>query len=427
MKTVLEYYEIYPKVVPSHAVSEVTIRPLGRHVEFAEGETYTVIVTPMDENCLGVPGEEYPAVSTRAENGVLRFSIPFGEEQQYALTLSAGEKKEFAELRVYAADEDLYALTPFRGDMHCHTCRSDGIESPEIVAANYRKAGFDFLSITDHRQYAPSLEAIEAYKDVPIDLKLFPGEEVHPPENNSHIIHFGGDYSINEIFLKEPERYRREVNEIARGLNLPEGVDPVEYASCMWVCKNIRAAGGLAVLAHPCWIQWHAYHLKQKSFRCKLETHLFDALELTCGQSLEENQMQVSAWQQARADGYSVPIVGSSDSHGTVNSEWFNLSKMVMLARSSGRDDLIEAAKAGRAVVLEQYHGEKLPRVYGVHRYASFVLFLVTEYFPMHDELCFEEGRLMKEYACGSGEAAELLAKMHGRTARLIRRYWGRN
>ena len=37
-----------------------------------------------------------------------------------------------------------------RGNLHCHSTRSDGDSLPEVVARAYRDGGFDFVSITDH-------------------------------------------------------------------------------------------------------------------------------------------------------------------------------------------------------------------------------------------------------------------------------------
>jgi histidinol phosphatase-like PHP family hydrolase len=38
----------------------------------------------------------------------------------------------------------------FRGNLHAHSDRSDGVASPEQVIADYRAAGYDFLVLTDH-------------------------------------------------------------------------------------------------------------------------------------------------------------------------------------------------------------------------------------------------------------------------------------
>jgi hypothetical protein len=38
----------------------------------------------------------------------------------------------------------------FRGNLHCHSDRSDGTLSPEELTHRYRTAGYDFVAITDH-------------------------------------------------------------------------------------------------------------------------------------------------------------------------------------------------------------------------------------------------------------------------------------
>ena len=38
----------------------------------------------------------------------------------------------------------------YRGNLHCHSDRSDGKASPEAVARAYREAGYDFICLTDH-------------------------------------------------------------------------------------------------------------------------------------------------------------------------------------------------------------------------------------------------------------------------------------
>ena len=40
-----------------------------------------------------------------------------------------------------------------KGNLHCHTTRSDAVLTPEQVIALYRDHGYDFLALTDHRVY----------------------------------------------------------------------------------------------------------------------------------------------------------------------------------------------------------------------------------------------------------------------------------
>src|SRR5262249_2942167 len=38
----------------------------------------------------------------------------------------------------------------FRGNLHCHSTRSDGRIEPEQVAAAYSDLGYDFICLSDH-------------------------------------------------------------------------------------------------------------------------------------------------------------------------------------------------------------------------------------------------------------------------------------
>jgi hypothetical protein len=38
----------------------------------------------------------------------------------------------------------------FRGNLHCHSSRSDGLLEPEDVVGAYREAGYDFVCVSDH-------------------------------------------------------------------------------------------------------------------------------------------------------------------------------------------------------------------------------------------------------------------------------------
>mgnify|MGYP003319764264 FL=1 len=77
----------------------------------------------------------------------------------------------------------------------------------------FRKIGLDFMALTDHRKNEPSLPAIRAYDGVPIDLRIYPGEEVHPPNNPVHMVNFAGSFSVNELF-EDKEKYQAEVDQI---------------------------------------------------------------------------------------------------------------------------------------------------------------------------------------------------------------------
>ncbi len=60
----------------------------------------------------------------------------------------------------------------WKGNLHCHTRRSDGELTPEETARRYRALGYDFLAITDH------LRILEPFEP-PKGLLVVPGAEVH--------------------------------------------------------------------------------------------------------------------------------------------------------------------------------------------------------------------------------------------------------
>lgn len=428
MKTELHNYDIFPKVVPEGRETTVTLQSLGRHADFREGETYRIRVYPMNRSNEDFTLEKWHR-DVRAERKRLSFTFLYEEEQEYNIVVFDRQERYVVEMRVYCLKEDLFSLIPLKGDLHVHSFRSDGLEAPEIVAANYRKAGFDFMTISDHELMYPSREAIECYQDAALDLLIVPGEEVHTPDNKVHVVNFGGEISVNDLYRQDREGYYREVEQIRQGL---EGIDPedsFQYAASVWAFDKIRENGGLAIFPHPHWITDYCYHIPLKLVKAFFQNKVFDAFELIGGQSLHENAMQVNMYNELRARGLSMPVVGSSDSHGTVNSEWFQIGKTVALARENSKEAIIEAIRDNKAAALEQYavsNGEGRPRVYGPFRIASYVEFLINEYFPLHDELCYEEGRVMKDYVNGAEGAKEALEALHGRTKEMIRKYFGK-
>lgn len=426
MRKELESWRVLPAMPKVGEETEIVVTPLGAHAAFEEGAAYRVYLVGMEQNAEPKPTiESHPCVTVVARGGGLRFSWTFPMEQEYRLIafLEGGEKR-VCELRLYALEADLHALTPYRGDLHVHSYHSDGKEAPAIVAANYRKAGFDFMGITDHRQYAPSLEAIAAYEGAPIDLRILPGEEVHAPDNHIHIVNFGGDVSLNDIFRDDPDGYDEQVSAMEDAFVLPEGVDRREAAASFWAFNTIRRSGGLAIYPHPHW-NYSVYHVPDAMSRFLFKRHDFDAFELLGGQDAFSNNMQTAFWGEMRSRGLEMPVVGSSDSHGTVDAEWFGWAFTIAFASDNSWPSLREGIRAGRSVAVEAYPGEQ-PRFYGPYRYVKPAMYLWDTYFILHGELCFEEGRLMKEYALGDPRAAEILAMLRGRTAALARAWYGR-
>lgn len=431
MKPECRFYEISPKIVPADRETTVEIRPLFDHLRFQEDAEYGLTFCPTEEFAQRSGWTAPERVAVTPVDGRLRITRYFEGEQEHVLYVdraSGSERKPVGDFRVYSLESDLFARRPYKGDVHMHSNQSDGKESPGFVAGSCRGIGMDFMALTDHRKYSPSLEAQRAFAGVQLDMRIYPGEEVHPPENPVHIINFGGDFSVNERFQDEAA-YRAEVRAIENGLGeLPPGVNRYQYASCVWCFDRIREGGGLGVFCHPYWFTQHRYTPSGALTSYLFEQAPFDAYEIIGGfhrYEADSNTLQVARYHEERARGRRIPIVGVSDAHGCNTDDLFSWYYTIVFAHSLELGDLIAGIKDLYSVAVEAMTGE-IPRAYGPFRLVKYALFLLREVFPLHDALCVEEGRLMLAHLDGNPPADTLLAALSGRTAALYDRLWAR-
>ncbi|HIU32492.1 MAG TPA: hypothetical protein IAB66_10065 [Candidatus Caccousia avistercoris] len=445
MLTALHNYDVFPKVLRAGVETEITIEPLGRHAALTPGSLCQVELLPTEEGSPVYYPERpnhtlYPV--TAGSRGELRLRCLLPSEQEYYLRFEGPKGR--VQLSLYAVKEDLAGRYPFMGDLHVHSFRSDGKEAPEIVAANYRKFGYDFMAITDHRRYYPSLEAIRAFAGVDSDFLLTPGEEVHLPGTDVHIINFGGDYSINALVERDDtpdaqgqprarqgavpppvlsrEEYDRQVAALAEELALPEGVEKISFAVCEWAFRQIRQANGLGVFCHPYWIS-DVYQVPESFVECMMERRPFDAFEVLGGELyFEQNGFQAIRYYEDMAKGRVYPIVGSTDSHGSVNNPAGTVARTLVFSPENTREALIGSIRDRYTAAVDGMD-TKL-RLVGESRLVRYGNFLLKHYFPLHDDLCHEEGRLMKEYACGNREVREALEQRAPRMRALRRKYF---
>jgi len=95
----------------------------------------------------------------------------------------------------------------------------------------------------------------------------------------------------------------------------------------------------------------------------------------------------------------------------------------ICFAPSVELPDLIKAIKEERSVAIETPAG-RLPRAFGPYRLVAYTHFLLRYVLPVHDELCYEEGRLMIEYAGGKKEVIEELKLLQGQVKKYYERLW---
>jgi len=113
----------------------------------------------------------------------------------------------------------------FKANFHCHSTNSDGKLDPLSVVEFYKNAGYDILSITDHRMVT-DISSLQSVYEKPL---LIPGIEIdyNLPGQWVHILGLGMENRIDSLWNRfgTPQ----------------EGID------------LINSLGGIAILAHPAW------------------------------------------------------------------------------------------------------------------------------------------------------------------------------
>lgn len=212
--------------------------------------------------------------------------------------------------------------------------------------------------------------------------------------------------------------------------SLPPEIEPMDYAWRKWIADTIHDCGGVAILAHPFW-EYEAHNTRDDMVRYLAKTGLYDAAEIVHGQEpgCRDANMQTAFWNELRAEGIFITPVGADDAHRRVF-PWsydssFNEAYTLIFAQDASFDGFAEAVRGGCAAAVESY--EDAPEhVTATYRLTKYALFLLDEYFPDHDRLCFTEGSLMRDCFLGEPGARESLAGAVTRTKRWVDRFFGR-
>ena len=329
------------------------------------------------------------------DGNTLTLEVAFPQEDCYICRLYLGET-EVDVLELYALEEDLFAKNPYKGDNHMHTRFADGKDSPMYRAAAACRFGYDYCVITDHYRYEPSLMARDFFAPTGIDFLVVPGEEVHSPDNPVHIINWGGHGSVNAWFQQNEAEYRAAVAEELATITEPmtDG-DRYAAAACQVIFDRIRKAGGLSILCHPHWIVANGFNEHEDVTDYLADHKRFDVLELIAGGAYEVGtQIQLSYYKSRPT----MPIVGSSDSHGCFGDALEPGNFTVVFADELDPEALKTSIAAGLTVAGNDN------KLYGDYRLVKYAYFLQRNYFPEHKKKRNALGAWMVRMASSNGE-----------------------
>ena len=124
-----------------------------------------------------------------------------------------------------------------KGNLHCHTTRSDAISSPETVIRQYAAMGYDFLALTDHRVYN--------YENFAPDtgIMILPGMELDGdlPGPGCHCVH---------MVSLGPEKDKG--NGFEQDQRFPS-MDADSIQGILPMVRTIQRANNLPIFCHPEW------------------------------------------------------------------------------------------------------------------------------------------------------------------------------
>ena len=437
-------YSISPSVLPADAESVISIHPLGENTRFVPDLEYTVEIRGVETMCADYAHLPVAVYTAKPDpDGNLRIRHHFCGEQRHAILLRRPQEdldatpyrtitnrgkfheNKDAQLFVYSLKEDLYGMRCYKGEVHCHTYESDGVQDVCHTVGNYRSAGYDFLAITDHYITMGAEKAQRLFTQAPVDMTLLLGEEVHVPTEQIHAVHIGGRESVNAYYRDHREEAEAEVQEIQKALTLPDPICANDYAWRVWIARKARQFGGLSILAHPHWIWFDVYFMASAITRQLLADGVYDALDITD----QEADTTVALWSEMRSLGHRIPVVGCTDSHYTNADDPKRPAKggytLVFAVDRSGAS-LMDAIRDERSVAVNATGDPE--RIQGPYRLVKFARFLLDNYYPIYRRLCHGQGVILAECSPSGDtdpETTQLLASLNERSEAFAKQFFG--
>lgn len=207
-----------------------------------------------------------------------------------------------------------------KGNLHCHTTRSDGSGTPEMVIHVFESAGFDFLALTDHRIYNYQNFAPGS------DLLILPAMELDAniPDPGVHCVHIvsvgpetGNGFSQDQVFPSLQISHTGEAQALI---------------------DQVAAAGNLPILCHPEWSGTGVSEIE--------EMHGFSLMEIWNSGCVVENNEDVDnglIWDELLVRGKRIFAVATDDGH----QPWQHCLGWVNVNAEKNVDSILRALESG--------------------------------------------------------------------------------
>jgi predicted metal-dependent phosphoesterase TrpH len=174
----------------------------------------------------------------------------------------------------------------WRGNLHTHSTRSDGLLAPEAVIAFYKDAGYDFLALTDHFWDCYGYPITDTRPLRTTGFTTLLGAEIHAP-----ITAKGYDWHV-----------------VAVGLPL-DFAPWSEGETMVAMSRRAAAAGAFLGIAHPQW-----YGLTVEDALTLPEAHAVEVYNHSSAVECDRGDGFV-VWEEALAQGRRLDAYAADDAH----------------------------------------------------------------------------------------------------------------
>lgn len=397
--------KIYPRVFKTNCRTKMFLVPSKQHqnkdiyVRIQGMEHYTI---PHSKLFRSDEEDRYPYYQMqKIKPNLYCYEIELPYEQRYDLRIQI-DNEVVLDTSIFAVEEDLYVLNPYKGDTHMHTTASDGLLEPLPLACAYRKKGCDFISVTDHQQYRPSIVTKELLESRTKIFVAYPGEEIHNRAmGHLHIVGFGGNQSVNDVILGNMDGVEEEVHNIMKNNKYPPNVDPFVIAYRTWISQKIREFGGVAIMAHPYWDAYGEYNVQKEDIKYLIKLHTYDAIEFLSSSDefkLEGNGNNLTAalLHDLLKEGYDIPYLGASDTHTIQKGRGqFGRNFSIIFSKDLKFENMKKAILNYQCVALYTY--DKIYyQAYGSYRYVNYARYLMRHFYPDYIKLCVKHAKALQ-------------------------------
>lgn len=208
------------------------------------------------------------------------------------------------------------------GDLHMHTVNSDGDYPTAEVIEYCRRAGLDFMALTDHNNTEQNREIGK-----PAGITVLPGMEY--------------------------TNYRGHANFYFRNGKIGLEIDPLSNTQdeMAEVFRRAKEEGVLVSLNHP--------HCDACPWEFGFHGLPYDMVELWNGPMKPADLRAVAWWHERLSAGARLPGIGGSDTHRVEPNRAYGCPSTFVRSDSRSAEDILDALSAGRSFITASPTGPR--------------------------------------------------------------------